>query len=292
MEHIYECSQDEQKEIKDEEVRKYWDEGRIEIGHVKFIKELLAQFEKVGVGFPKSGYSEHEMVFMVAASFQYYSWPFKEWPYDWYIIRPGSRYIISPVSHKRENVSACFALAVRENNNKISHYLESLRNLIKGFSGYRKIEVDAWKCLSRNIPYYWMWKREYENRGKRFEALCNAIKLIVQGICEKETIKYKGISHRVKGFDKFYDKLIAKINSNETCEKLEVMPDGVDFPSNIKHKISYDSKIKQLIFKGIMSKEEKVQLQDLANDPLYIAAIETFFRKSQQKEELLTDCAK
>ena len=121
---------------------------------------------------------------------------------------------------ERENIFACFSLAVRRDNNNISKYLESLETLIKGFSGYKEIEKNTWGRLSENVHFYWMWKREYENRKKRFEAICNATKFIVQGICEENEnkIKYKDISHRVKEFDKFYDKIVEKINS-ESCEK-------------------------------------------------------------------------
>lgn len=175
---------------------------------------------------------------MVVTSFQYYSWPFQPWPYD--------LYIISPSQEKRKQVSACFSLAVEKDNNKISQYLQCLQKLIEGFSCYRDIEVKVWEQLAKDIHYSWMWKKEYENRKKRFEALCNAIKFIVQGLCEENKIKYKDIPHRVKEFDKFYDKIVGKINNEKSSEKLEKLEKLFRSPQ-----LSFDRVIKEKFVKDI-----------------------------------------
>jgi len=274
-EQICKCSQNKQKEIDAEKIEKLWDEIRNnkELEKSNFIKELCKQFEDAGVKISEkeNNYKNNEIVFMIATSFQYYSWSFKRWPYYLYIISPSIR--------KRREISTCFSLAIKEGNNKISQYLKSLQDLIvNGFSDYRKIEVKVWRRLSQDIHYYWMWKKEYENRKEKFEALCNAIKFIVQGICEKREIKYKDITHRVKEFDKFYDKIVEKINN--PSEELETLPSGLDFPKKLKDKICYNSNRKLLIFKGVMSEEEKNSLLNLSEDNKYRKAIEELFNSS------------
>lgn len=279
VKHIYECSKAKKIEIDVEKIEKLRDtRAQGEIGQSEFIKNLCIQFKAAGVKFSqKDDPQKEEIVFMVATSFQYYSWPFGSWPYDWYIIRPKSR-----------NKKAVFALAVKKGNNKISSYRDCLQDLIEeGFSGYRKIEVDAWKLLSQDIHYYWMWKKEYENRKEIFEALCNAIKFIVQGICEKNKIKYKDVTHRVKEFDSFYEKLVEKVN--EPSVKLEALPSGFDFPKNLKDKIRYDADAdrKLLIFKGVMSEEEKNSLLKVSKDMhSYQKAVETLFKHSTKLNDI------
>ena len=200
-----------------------------------------------------------------------------------YIIRPNIR--LNKTS--RKSGFACFSLAVKPDNDKILPYIKRLPHLIEeGFSGYRNIEVAAWKLLSQDIHYYWMWKKEYESRKERFEALCNAIKFIVQGIC-KDKIKYKDITHRVKEFDSFYEKLVEKVN--EPSVKLEALPSGPDFPKNLKDKIRYDADAdrKLLIFKGVMSEKEKNSLLKLSIDNnSYKKAVEDLFKHSTKLNDI------
>lgn len=67
----------------------------------------------------------------------------------------------------------------------------------------------------------------------------------------------------------------------ETFEKLVKLPDGVEFPEDLKNKIRYDNSTQLLIFKGIMSQEEKNKLLNLSTDNTYKKAIEALFQMSQ-----------
>ena len=76
VEHINECSRNEQKEIDVETIKQLWDKIRKtkEINESQFINGILKQFETAKVIFPSEGeYTPNEIVFMVATSFQYYS---------------------------------------------------------------------------------------------------------------------------------------------------------------------------------------------------------------------------
>ncbi len=66
----------------------------------------------------------------------------------------------------------------------------------------------------------------------------------------------------------------------EFSAKLENLPQGIEFPNFLQDKIRWDADRKRLIFKGIMSEEEKHGLLELLPDNLYKEAIETLFQKS------------
>lgn len=55
----------------------------------------------------------------------------------------------------------------------------------------------------------------------------------------------------------------------------------VEFSENLKEKISYDTDRKLLIFKGIMSKDEKSELLEISQDDSYRKSIEALFQRSQ-----------
>ncbi|RLF32343.1 MAG: hypothetical protein DRN07_05220, partial [Thermoplasmata archaeon] len=65
----------------------------------------------------------------------------------------------------------------------------------------------------------------------------------------------------------------------ENSEKLDKLPSGLKFPDSLKDKISYDAQRKLLIFRGVMSKEEKKNLLGLSEDKAYQKAIERLFQK-------------
>jgi len=62
--------------------------------------------------------------------------------------------------------------------------------------------------------------------------------------------------------------------------KLENLPQRIEFPNFLQDKIRWDADRKRLIFKGIMSEEEKHGLLELSPDNLYKEAIEALFQKS------------
>lgn len=80
------------------------------------------------------------------------------------------------------------------------------------------------------------------------------------------------VMHKVKGFnpeagDWFWAKLDPDgkvMRKSESSAKLEVLPGEIHFPIGFENKIAYDPDKKLLIFKGVMSEEERVTLQDLS----------------------------
>lgn len=75
------------------------------------------------------------------------------------------------------------------------------------------------------------------------------------------------------------------INNIHPSEKLENLPKEIQFSDSLKDKILYDDKERLLIFKGIMSKEEKVQLLNLSQCDHYKKVINALFRKSHNNNE-------
>ena len=79
----------------------------------------------------------------------------------------------------------------------------------------------------------------------------------------------------------------------ETSEELLKRPGEVKFPEDFKDKIRYDESRQRLIFKGIMSINEKKKLLNLYQDELYKKAIVGLYQRSQdeqeEKEELLVE---
>ncbi len=66
-------------------------------------------------------------------------------------------------------------------------------------------------------------------------------------------------------------------NSKETPVRLKELPEGIEFPRDIK----YDEDVELLTFKGVMTAEEKEKLLNLSQDGPYQAAINELFKGSQ-----------
>ena len=231
----------------------------------------------------------YAIIFKILASFQCYPWLEYDgnWPYDLYIITPKNE-------NKKEN-KACFSLAVSKENQKILEYLPHLQRLIdEGFVGYRAMEVKLWEKLSLDVHYYWLWKREYEERKEKYEALCNAVKFIIQGICEKRKIKYRDIAHRVKEFDKFYDKIINKVNKMFSRKlDFDLAEKTKDYLFSLKDNADYDKEEKLLLWYRIMPKDGKENLLQQADEyregdkEKYEKLINDIFME-MNKDEILT----
>ena len=67
---------------------------------------------------------------------------------------------------------------------------------------------------------------------------------------------------------------------------LTQLPSGLEFPSQLSTKISYDSTEELLTFKGIMTKKERRELLKLSSDTAYRTAIRTLFDRSHFSDEL------
>lgn len=73
----------------------------------------------------------------------------------------------------------------------------------------------------------------------------------------------------------------------ETFENLLNLPKEVRFPKHLKDRILYDATKCLLVFKGIMSKQEKKELQRLSRDKSYRATINVLFHNSRRIQERL-----
>jgi hypothetical protein len=65
-------------------------------------------------------------------------------------------------------------------------------------------------------------------------------------------------------------------------EKLENMPEEIEFPDGLEEKISYDGQLKILTFKGIMTEEEKHKLLELSQDRAFSDAVGQLYQRSQK----------
>jgi hypothetical protein len=92
-------------------------------------------------------------------------------------------------------------------------------------------------------------------------------------------------SHSVKVRDGV---ILARLINQRTVS-LEVLPEELNFPDDLKAKICYDSWRKQLIFKGVMSETEREQLLSVSEDNAYQEAIATLFDLSQNSPFFASD---
>lgn len=69
----------------------------------------------------------------------------------------------------------------------------------------------------------------------------------------------------------------------EISAKLANLPPEVQFPNHLQGKIRYDAIAGLLIFKGVMSREERKELLGLSNDKAYGRAVKTLFQDSQER---------
>lgn len=77
--------------------------------------------------------------------------------------------------------------------------------------------------------------------------------------------------------------------TNQTTVLLDIPPEELIFPDELKAKICYDPWRKLLIFKGVMSETEQAQLLIVSGDNAYEEAIATLFDLSQNTPSLSSD---
>ncbi|HHT9119152.1 MAG TPA: ABC transporter substrate-binding protein [Candidatus Hypogeohydataceae bacterium YC41] len=76
-------------------------------------------------------------------------------------------------------------------------------------------------------------------------------------------------------------KTLLGTSKEEVSEKLEKLPEGIQFPDSLKDKMRYDAEKKLLIFKGVMKEKERIDLLKLSQEHPYQDAVEGLFHKSQ-----------
>lgn len=97
---------------------------------------------------------------------------------------------------------------------------------------------------------------------------------------EKETILAK--IRVTMGFSKETLVWLEEVqNTKESSVKLANLPRGVKFPNHLKYKIRYAATEKLLIFRGVMSEQERDGLLNLSEEDLYWEAIKELFKSSQ-----------
>ena len=60
--------------------------------------------------------------------------------------------------------------------------------------------------------------------------------------------------------------------------KLDRLPDGVEFPPQIKDRIHFDAAAHKLVFRGHMSKADFDRLSEISNDWTFRRTLEELFR--------------
>ncbi|MCI0458248.1 MAG: hypothetical protein L0Z62_14890 [Gemmataceae bacterium] len=66
--------------------------------------------------------------------------------------------------------------------------------------------------------------------------------------------------------------------------KLEKLPDGVEFPPDLRGVIAFEASPKRLVFRGFMSKATYDRLRQLHTDMKYAQAVDELFRLSAMDE--------
>ena len=99
-------------------------------------------------------------------------------------------------------------------------------------------------------------------------------------ISEKEKNKYTKELHMIQ-------QLLKDDDDYKNFAKLKALPQEItSFPDSLKDKIRYSINRKLLVFKGVMSEEEKDRLLGLSSEGQYKRAVEELFRGSQFVQEL------
>lgn len=97
---------------------------------------------------------------------------------------------------------------------------------------------------------------------------------------EKETILAK--IRITMGFSKETLVWLEEVqNTKESSVKLASLPGGVKFPNHLEYKIRYDATEKLLIFRGVVSEQERDELLNLSRNESYRGAIKELFQSSQ-----------
>lgn len=78
------------------------------------------------------------------------------------------------------------------------------------------------------------------------------------------------------------DKFFKTLYNKENPEKLLKLPPEVEFAEHLKDKIHHDKYRRLLIFKGVMSKDDKKELLTLSQDEPYKNAVEALFQSSNK----------
>jgi hypothetical protein len=68
--------------------------------------------------------------------------------------------------------------------------------------------------------------------------------------------------------------------SRHSAVTLKQLPDGVDFPSGMRDRVTYDPERKLLIFRGYMSSADYCFLRSYSDDPEYVRALNDLHEKS------------
>jgi peptidoglycan hydrolase-like protein with peptidoglycan-binding domain len=71
-------------------------------------------------------------------------------------------------------------------------------------------------------------------------------------------------------------------SEGESFAELKQLPQGLQFPASLADKVSYNADDQLLIFKGVMSNEERELLLSLSSEPNYQEAVERLFENSQR----------
>lgn len=142
--------------------------------------------------------------------------------------------------------------------------------------------VGVYDGLVNIAKYMCMEEMEEQKDGNKKECYDKCI-----GKKMKDYIAHFGLFKDGKSGESQIDDagyVIREIASREFATatfKLENQPTALIFPDKVKDKIRYDSLSKHLVFKGVMSDEEKSVLLDFFNGDLYREAIKSLFQKSQ-----------
>lgn len=126
----------------------------------------------------------------------------------------------------------------------------------------RRIEKVSKDCITKgNNTFFkklnWLYKKlnwPYEKMPPNFRfydfmyILCLVVSIvcIIMIVCQ------------LKGCFALKSSNPQTVEQSETSEKLLKLPDGVEFPEDIRYKIRYDKAKQRLVFKGVMSKEKKL----------------------------------
>lgn len=227
---IRECAKGE-KNVVDSEISNYWNNINNELknttdeGTIKFLDKLVKSFEEIGIEFKEKD-KKSEIALKVLLSFQFYSWPYEEWPYDVYIFRPNK----NKKNGSDERNLVCLALAIHKENTKFKDYYKLLQHFCDSLEVYDEIDETAWSLLQRDDHLNWLWQKEYNKLKDAHDRLRHLVEINLKGLCKENKIPHV-ITGRTKEFENFFDKIVEGANAENKSED-KIPEDKITNPVN------------------------------------------------------------
>ena len=82
------------------------------------------------------------------------------------------------------------------------------------------LEDKLLEALNSNLRNSLIWRNEYNRRTKDFEIFASSVEGLCRLLCYRNGIQVTSITHRIKEFSSFYNKIVERANNDETAPEI------------------------------------------------------------------------